>query len=383
VVVTTTEAIDLAYMRAALALARRGLGNVAPNPAVGCVLVQPQPNSNSITGRVVGRGWTQPGGRPHAETVALARAGSEAEGATAYVTLEPCAHHGETPPCAEALIAAGVKRVVIACHDPDPRVDGGGVAALEAAGIAVTLGICQAEAMTLNQGFFERLNAGRPMVTVKTATTLDGRIATHTGDSQWITGADARAHGHGLRATHDAILIGSGTARSDDPHLTCRLPGMTDLSPIRVILDGHLTTPLTATVVATAQDVPTWIISLEGGDKNRRAAYLEAGVDIIEVPADADGRPSIAAGLAALGGRGVTRLLVEAGGRVVAGLFRAGMVDRLVWYHAPMVIGGDGISAAAAFGVDTLAEAPIFRRVDCRTVGVDLMETYEVGPSTV
>jgi len=360
-------------MRAALALARRGLGNVAPNPAVGCILVGPE-------GHVVGRGWTQPGGRPHAEIQALAQAGDGARGATAYVTLEPCAHHGETPPCAEALIAAGVKRVVVACPDPDPRVDGGGITALQNAGLDVVTDVARGEAEKLNQGFFERISTGRPMVTVKTATTLDGRIATHGGHSQWITGPAARADGHGLRASHDAVLIGSGTARSDDPHLTCRLPGMANRSPIRVVLDGHLSTPLTAKLVSTARQTPTWIVTLQGGDKNRRAAYSDAGVEMIEVAADGDGRPSVTAALQALGARGITRLLVEAGGRLVAGLFRVGMVDRLVWYRAPMVIGGDGMSAAAAFGVDTLSEAPIFRRTDCRDVGGDLVETYDIEP---
>jgi diaminohydroxyphosphoribosylaminopyrimidine deaminase/5-amino-6-(5-phosphoribosylamino)uracil reductase len=376
---TTTEASDIGFMRAALALARRGLGNVAPNPAVGCIIVA----ADQAGRRVVGRGWTQPGGRPHAETQALEQAGDGAAGTTAFVTLEPCAHHGQTPPCAEALIAAGVRRVVIACRDPDPRVDGGGAAALRAAGLDVETGLCEGDAAALNQGFFERLSSGRPMVTVKTATTLDGRIATRGGDSQWITGSIARAHGHGLRAIHDAVLIGAGTARSDNPHLTCRLPGLSARSPIRVVLDGHLSTPLTARLVATARQIPTWILTLEGGDKTRRAAYLDAGVEVIELPADADGRPSVKAALQTLGGRGVTRLLVEAGSRLVAGLFRAGVVDRLVWFHAPMVIGGDGISAAAAFGVDRLTQAPIFRRVDMRTVGADLMETYEVNPAAV
>lgn len=371
----TTSQTDTAYMRAALALARRGLGNVAPNPSVGCIVVQ---YNGCPEGLIVGRGWTQPGGRPHGETQALTQAGDAASGATVYVTLEPCAHHGETPPCAEALIAAGVKRVVVACRDPDPRVDGGGIAALQNAGLDVVMDVGRHEAEILNQGFFERLSSGRPFVTVKTATTLDGKIATRSGDSQWITAAVARAAGHGLRATHDAVLIGSGTVRSDDPHLTCRLPGMANRSPIRVVLDGHLSTPLTAKLVSTARETPTWIITLEGSDKNRRVAYRDAGVEIIEVEADSDGRPSVTAALQALGARGITRLLVEAGGRLVAGFFRVGMVDRLVWYRAPMVIGGDGISAAAAFGVDTLAEAPIFRRTDCRDAGGDLIETYDV-----
>ena len=367
----TTETTDAAHMRAALGLARRGLGNVAPNPAVGCVLVS--------DGRVIGRGWTQPGGRPHAETQALSQAGNLAAAATTYVTLEPCAHHGKTVPCSDALIAAGVTRVVIACRDPDPRVDGTGIRALEAAGIAVSTGILETEAASLNRGFFSRVTSGRPLVTVKTATTLDGKIATHAGDSQWITGPIARAHSHGLRATHDAVLVGSGTVRADDPHLTCRLPGMLDRSPIRVVIDGRLSTPLTAKLVATAKTVPTWLITLEGTDKNRRDAYIDAGVEIIEVAAGDDGRPSLPDALKALGSRGITRLLVEAGGRVVAGLLRGGLVDRLVWYHAPQIIGGDGMSAASGFGVDTLAEAPIFRRLDCVTVGNDLMETYEVN----
>ena len=211
---------DLGHMRAALALARRGLGRVAPNPAVGCILVR--------DGIVVGRGWTQPGGRPHAETEALRRAGAAAAGAVAYVTLEPCAHHGSTPPCADALIAAGVSRVVVAIEDPDPRVAGRGLARLTAAGISVETGVCADEAGRLNAGFLKRIEHGLPLVTLKLATSLDGKIATHAGESQWITGEDARARGHLLRAQTDAIMIGSGTAQIDNPLLTCRLPGLED-----------------------------------------------------------------------------------------------------------------------------------------------------------
>ena len=209
---------DLRSMRAALALARRGLGTVWPNPAVGCVIVD--------RGRVVGRGWTQPGGRPHGETEALGRAGEAARGATAYVSLEPCCHWGRTPPCTDALIAAGIGRVVVALEDPDPRVAGDGVRRLRAAGLDVETGLCEAEAAEINAGFFCRLRNGRPLVTLKLATSLDGRIATGRGESQWITGPPARERAHALRAAHDAIMVGTGTVLADDPQLTCRLPGL-------------------------------------------------------------------------------------------------------------------------------------------------------------
>src|SRR5580700_4659831 len=229
--------LDLGHMRTALGLARRGLGNTWPNPAVGCVIVK--------DGRVVGRGWTQKGGRPHAETEALARAGKGAKGATAYVSLEPCSHHGKTPPCAEALIAAGVSRVVAAVEDPDPRVSGRGIARLRAAGIAVEAGLCAAEAAELNAGFFCRVAQGRPLVTLKLAASLDGRIATPTGKSRWITGPAARERAHLLRAAHDAVLIGTGTALADDPQLTCRLPGLEARSPVRIVIDRTLRLPAT------------------------------------------------------------------------------------------------------------------------------------------
>ena len=216
---------DFAMMRAALGLARRGLGTVWPNPSVGCVLVK--------DGHVVGRGWTQRGGRPHGETEALRRAGAAANGATAYVTLEPCSHWGKTPPCADALIAAGLRRVVVALEDPDPRVAGAGIEALRKAGLAVETGLCTAEAAELNAGFLRRIRSGRPLVTLKLATSLDGRIATAAGESRWITGPQSRESAHLLRATHDAILVGTATVLADDPELTCRLPGLANRSPVR------------------------------------------------------------------------------------------------------------------------------------------------------
>jgi len=356
-------------MRHALALAARGLGRTWPNPSVGCVLVR--------DGIVLARGNTQPGGRPHAEVVALARAGSAVAGATAYVTLEPCAHHGKTPPCADALVAAGIGRCVVALQDPDPRVDGGGIRRLRDAGIPVTTGVCEAEAAALNAGFLMRVRQGRPLVTLKLATTLDGRIATHGGESRWITGPAARARGHLMRADHDAILVGIGTALADDPDLTCRLAGLEDRSPVRIVLDGRLRLPLTSRLVRTATETPTWIVTLAAGDPLRRQAYEQAGVTVIAVPRDADGRPDLKAAMAALGDRGLTRVLAEGGAAVAAALVRAGLVDRLVWMRAPKLIGADGIAALQAFGVDRLAQAPLWLRTAQEPCGDDLVETYE------
>jgi diaminohydroxyphosphoribosylaminopyrimidine deaminase/5-amino-6-(5-phosphoribosylamino)uracil reductase len=369
----TAEA-DQRHMRAALALARRGLGRVWPNPAVGCVLVK--------DGRVVGRGWTQPGGRPHAETEAIARAGDAARGATAYVTLEPCAHHGQTPPCAQALIDAGISRAVVALQDPDPRVDGGGLAMLRDAGIKITTGVLEGEAAEVTAGFLMKVREGRPLVTWKAATTLDGRIATHAGESKWITGEAARRAGHMLRATHDAILVGSGTALADDPELTCRVAGMEERSPVRLAVDGRLRLPLTHKLVAGAKDTPTWMITLpaeERGQTERRDAYAGAGVEIIEAAADADGNPDLAAAIAALGERGLTRVLVEGGGRVAAALMRAALIDRVVWFRAPALIGGDGVPVIAGFGVDRMADAPRLTRTGVSLLGDDTVETYILG----
>jgi diaminohydroxyphosphoribosylaminopyrimidine deaminase/5-amino-6-(5-phosphoribosylamino)uracil reductase len=354
-------------MRAALALAARGLGRTWPNPAVGCVLVR--------EGTVVGRGWTQPGGRPHAETEALGRAGEAARGATAYVSLEPCAHTGKTPPCADALIAAGIARAVAAVEDPDPRVSGRGLARLRAAGIAVMAGICGGEANELNAGFFTRVKLGRPLVSLKLATTLDGRIATRTGDSKWITGEAARRRAHLLRVTHDAVLVGTGTAVADDPELTCRLPGLAEHSPVRVVLDRALRLPDTAKLLMTAHAVPTWIVTAAGGDATRRAALERAGVEIIEVPMSS-GQLTLRDVLSALGSRGITRVLAEGGSALAASLLRADLVDRVCWFRAASVIGGDGLPAAQPFGVERLVDAKRFERVDVEALGVDALETY-------
>ena len=342
--------LDLSFMRAALALARRGLGNVWPNPAVGCVIVN--------DGRVVGRGWTQPGGRPHAETEALVRAGAAAEGGTAYVTLEPCCHWGQTPPCADALIAAGLSRVVVAVEDPDPRVAGGGVGRLRQAGLTVDTGVCEAAAAEINAGFFHRVRLGRPLVTLKLATSLDGRIATAAGESRWITGPAARERGHLLRATHDAILVGTGTVLADDPQLTCRLPGLGERSPLRVVLDRQLRIPLAARLFAEARRVPTWLVALPSTDPVKQQALRDAGVEIIDGEPDPAGHLDLAAALRRLGERGLTRLLVEGGGQLAAALLRAGLVDRLAWLHAPLLLGGDGVPAVGKLGYCLLYTSP-------------------------
>jgi len=354
-------------MRAALQLARRNLGAVWPNPAVGCILVN--------KGAVVGRGWTQRGGRPHAETVALAHAGSMAGGATAYVTLEPCSHHGQTPPCANALIQAKVARVVASVEDPDPRVSGRGLALLRQAGIAVETEVLADEAAELNAGFFLKIRAERPLITLKAATTLDGRIATHRGESKWITGEASRHRAHALRAQHDAVLVGIGTALADDPQLTCRLPGLSARSPVRVLFDPRLRLPLTAQLIQTAQKVPTWVVCYTDADRDRRRILVECGVELVDI-APAGDRPNMGVMLQALAKRGITRVLVEGGGRVTGALLGEGLIDRIVWFRAGTIMGGDGTPVAAAFGVDHLAQMPKFRRIGVETCGDDVMETY-------
>lgn len=355
-------------MWAALGLARRGLGNVWPNPAVGCVIVK--------DGRVVARGWTQPGGRPHAETEALARAGEAARGGTAYVTLEPCCHWGRTPPCADALIAAGLRRVVVGVEDPDPRVAGGGVARLRHAELTVDVGLCEAEAAEVNAGFFSRVRLGRPLVTLKLATSLDGRIATASGESRWITGPAARDRTHRLRAEHDAILVGTGTALADDPQLTCRLPGLEHRSPVRIVLDRQLRLPLSARLIAEARQVPTWLITPLSGDPGKQQQLRGAGVEIIDGAPDAGGQLDLAAALRRLGERGLTRLLVEGGGRLAAALLRAGLVDRLVWLHAPLLLGGDGVPAVGTLGYGALDAAPRFDLLSTEIIGADVLTTF-------
>ncbi len=358
-------------MRSALALARRGLGVAWPNPAVGCILVR-----QDLGDRIVGRGWTQPGGRPHAETEALDRAGSLAQGATAYVTLEPCDHEGETPPCTQALIAAGIVRAVMALEDPDPRVSGKGIKRLQEAGIDTATELCGDEARYLNAGFIMRVTLGRPLFTLKTATTLDGRVATAKGQSKWITGALARAFAHGLRADHDAIMIGIGTALADEPALTCRLPGMEEKSPVRIIADSQLRLPPESSLAKTAKEIPTWVVTAPGPGKDKKKALEAQGIQVIEAETDDNGRPDLDWVAAELGRRGLTRVVVESGGKLAAALVKRDLIDRLAWFRSPKLIGDDGRGAVAAFGIDGVAQAPAFVRDSISDAGQDVLETY-------
>lgn len=357
-------AADEGHMRHALALARRGVGRTAPNPAVGCVLVDGQ-------GRVIARGWTQPGGRPHAEAMALAAAGPAARGATAYVTLEPCSHTGRTPPCADGLIAAGIARCVVATGDPDPRVAGRGLARMRAAGIAVETGLLAAEARLVAEGFLSRVERGRPHVTLKLATSLDGRIATGTGLSQWITGPAARAAGQRLRAEADAIVTGIGTVLADDPALTVRLPGLEDRSPLRVVMDRWARLPPTAKMLTGGPPV----LLATGVPADGARALLAAGVGLLPLPDDPAAQP--AALLSALAERGVTRVLIEAGQGIATAFLKADLVDRLIWFRAAGLIGGDGLPPIGALGIDAPGAMLRFRRTPGRMVGDDQMECYD------
>ena len=355
-------------MATALALAERGLGNVWPNPAVGCVLVK--------EGRIVGRGWTRPGGRPHAETEALARAGDAARGSTAYVTLEPCAHHGRTPPCTTALIAAGIARCVVATVDPDPRVDGRGLGQLRAAGIEVEVGCLAEPARRLAAGFLIRVRHGRPLVALKLAMSVDGRIAAATGHSQWITGPTARQAAHGLRLAHDAVMVGSGTVLADDPMLTCRLPGVRR-QPVRVVLDRRLRLPVDAALVRTAGDTATWVFTR--GHRRRRIVDLEAaGVGVFPLAA-AGPDDALREALALLAGQGITRVLVEGGTGLATALIRGGLVDRLYLFTAPLVIGGDGLPAVAGLGVQRVDTVPHWRLLEERRLGPDRLAVMEAA----
>lgn len=345
-------------MKEAVALARRGLGQVAPNPAVGCVLVR--------EGRILGRGFTQNGGRPHAETVALADAGAEAaRGAAAYVTLEPCSHHGKTPPCAEALIAAGVSRVVSALEDPDPRVAGAGHRRLRQAGILVDVGIGADAARQVNIGHFTRIAAGRPFVQLKLAVSEDWKIAARPGEPTAITGPEARAATHRLRAQADAILIGQGTWEADDPLLTCRETGLEQRSPIRIVVDARAELPARSALVQSVGEVPLWVVVGKGAPEARRRALEGLGARIIECPTE-NGHIDLGCLLGLLGDDGLTRLLVEGGGRIAQSLVKAGLADELILLRAAKTLGPGGVPAFGAMspedalsGFDLASKAPL------------------------
>lgn len=352
-------------MRHALALGWRGIGRTSPNPSVGCVIVAPD-------GRVVGRGRTGDGGRPHAEAMALAQAGPSARGATVYVTLEPCASQTRTPPCAESLIAAGIKRVVAALEDPDHRTHGNGFAKLRDAGIEVSIGTLASEARESHAGFLMRVQRDRPFVTLKVAQSQDGKIAPAPGEGQWITGEEARRFGQLLRARNDAILIGIETALADDPELTCRIPGLEKYSPLRVVLDSKLRLSLKSKLATTAKQHSTVVFTTApGGDELRSSC-----IDVVELATDRVGQMPIKDVLYLLSARGITRLLVEGGPKIHASFLNSGYADRLEIFNAPHMVGEQGRSGIAALTVEALREAPNFVRVTTRKLGADLLESY-------
>ncbi len=356
---------DSRFMRLALGLAARGLGNVWPNPAVGCVIVN--------AARIVGRGWTQPGGRPHAERRALDMAGPAARGATAYVTLEPCAHHGHTPPCSEALIAAGVARVVTALEDPDPRVSGRGHAMLRAAGLAVTEQVMAPEARVLQAGFLSRVSRGRPHLALKLGASFDGRIALANGESQWITGPQARAHVQALRARFDAVLVGAGTARADDPLLTVR-SFVPVRPPVRLVASRRLDLPR-GRLAASVPDAPLWLLHGPDAPAEARDYWAGLGAEPIELPATGQGLDPVAL-MQALGARGLTRVFCEGGGQLAASLMAAGLVDELIGFTAGLVLGGDARPGIGALGLDRLAEAPRYALSTVQPIGGDVLTRW-------
>lgn len=341
---STVTALDRRFMGAAIRLARRHLGQTAPNPSVGAIVVGPGPDGP----QVLGRGVTALGGRPHAEPQALAQAGAAARGATLYVTLEPCSHHGRTPPCTEAIIAAGIARVVVACGDPDPRVAGHGFARLRAAGITVVEGVCAEEASEGLAGHVSRVTRGRPMVQLKLAVSADRMLGRRNEPRLAVTGPAARAFVHALRAEVDAIVVGIGTALVDDPELTVRLPGLQNASPIRVVFDTAARLPLDGQLARTARDVPVRVLVGEGAPTDRRRALAALGVEVVPVPEGQDGRIDPDAALSILAAYGITSVMIEGGAEIAAALTERDLVDEIALFESDRVIGADGLRLPAA-----------------------------------
>lgn len=347
-------------MRYALRLAARGLGRTAPNPTVGAVLVQ--------EGRIVGMGHTAPGGRPHAEPQAITMAGKQARGATLYVTLEPCNHTGQTPPCTDAIIKAGITRVVIACTDPNPKVSGGGIAALQQAGIEVHTGLCEAEAQILNAGFFKVQKQGLPFVTLKLGLSKDGKIAAAPGTRTAISGPQALRIGHMLRARHDAILVGAGTVLADDPQLTCRLPGLEGASPLRVVMDTHLRTPHSAALLQAQESAPTWLLT-----KQADASFPCPNFAIATRP---DSRLDPQAALRFLAQRGITHVLLEGGAKLAESFLQADLVDEVVTITAPMNLGPAGVKGLTDAQEKLFQNGTVWHTAPPFPAGDDILQHY-------
>jgi diaminohydroxyphosphoribosylaminopyrimidine deaminase / 5-amino-6-(5-phosphoribosylamino)uracil reductase len=364
-----TKEIDRRFMQLALTLGRRGLGRTWPNPAVGAVVVK--------DGVIVGRGWTQPGGRPHAEPEALGRAGEAARGATLYVTLEPCSHFGKSPPCADAIVAAGIARVVAAIEDPNPEVAGNGFAKLRAAGISVDVGLFAAEAAHDHAGHIRRIRDKRPHVILKLAVSSDDKIAAAGGKPVAITGEAARTRVHLLRAQSDAILVGIGTVLADDPLLTCRLPGMEARSPVRVVLDRSLRIPGNSRLVHSARATPLWVMTSELAEAPAVMKLGAAGAQVIRVAPTAAAGLDLPAVLHALSERGITRLMVEGGSRVASSFVAAGLVDEIWLLRGKEAIGAGGVAALDALPLGAITQSPGFKVRASETLGKDMLTIYE------
>lgn len=364
----SNAADDLRFMQLALALGRRGLGRTAPNPSVGAVIVR--------DGIIVGRGWTQDGGRPHAETEALRRAGEAAHGATMYVTLEPCSHHGKTPPCADAIIAAGIARVVSTIDDPNPEVAGQGHARIRAQGIRVDVGLCDAEARRAHAGHIRRVFDGRPHVLLKLAVSADEKAGLAGRRPVAITGEAARDRVHMMRAMNDGVLIGIGTALADDPLLTCRLPGMR--SPVRIVLDARLRLPVTSRLVAGASEVPVWVMTAPDVSVEAEQTLTQKGVRVLRVPKGPKGLKGLdlPAAMRTLARERLTRLMVEGGPIVAASFLAADLVDEAALLRAPNLIGADGIDALEGMPLSALTQSPGLKPIGAERLGSDSIEFF-------
>jgi diaminohydroxyphosphoribosylaminopyrimidine deaminase / 5-amino-6-(5-phosphoribosylamino)uracil reductase len=364
------SSVDTRYMAAALALGRRGLGLCAPNPAVGALLVKDDV--------ILARGWTRPGGRPHAETEALREAGAQARGSTLYVSLEPCSHHGQTPPCTDAIIAAGVGRVVYAVDDPDPRACGRGAQILTDAGIDVSRGVLTEEARWGNLGHFLRVTDARPMVTLKLALTADLYAAGPARDPRLIvTGTPANGLIHLMRAMHDAVMVGIGTSLADDPLLSVRLPGLEERKPLRIVLDSDLRLPPSARLAATAAKSPTLVIAGEGASVERAAHLREAHIEVVQVPRDKMQRVDLIEALRFLGTRGLTRIFCEGGPSVASALMGQGLADEIMIFIAPEPLGREGVLGLDATAAKMLDDPEHYRIVETRRIGADRLTRHE------
>jgi diaminohydroxyphosphoribosylaminopyrimidine deaminase / 5-amino-6-(5-phosphoribosylamino)uracil reductase len=358
---------DVVYMRRALALARRGLGRTSPNPPVGAVVVR--------NGRIVGEGWHRRAGTPHAEAIALRRAGAAARDATLYLTLEPCTFFGRTPACAPVVIASGIRRVVVATRDPHPRVSGRGIRALRRAGLAVTTGVAEDEARELIAWFTRFITRRRPFVLLKLAASVDGRIATAAGESRWLSAPASRRMVHALRDQVDAVMVGAGTVLADDPALTCRLPRGRD--PLRVVVDGRLRISPRARILTQRSTAATLVATSRAAPVSRRRALERAGAEVLVVPGRGT-RIDLGALLDRLGARGIASVLLEGGGELAAAALRAKVVDELLLVSTPQLLGGDGRPMLGALGVRRLARAPRLVDRSVRRIGNDLVRRSAV-----